>query len=224
MSWLIAAVTLVLLVAVTAAGRALQDPVSGTASWDAARAAGFTGYLLLWASVAGGVCMHMRFRPGWLRATVLLEAHRIVSALALAFVLAHAAALLMDPVVAFTPLDVALGFTSSYRPVAVAAGAAALWLLSAVLATTALAPKISHRAWRRAHYLAFPAWLMALLHGLFAGTDSDAGWATLLYVLTAAVLAFLFALRLFGRGWAGEPEAIGSPVTHPITQRSSDIG
>jgi predicted ferric reductase len=54
---------------------------------------------------------------------------------------------------------------------------------------------LSYGFWRRAHYLNFAVWLLALVHGLAAGTDRNTVWALALYIGTASVVAGLTASR-----------------------------
>lgn len=202
MTWKLTAAAGVLLVAAVLAARLWQDPETGTASWDAARTSGFAGYLLLWASVASGLALYFRARPGGAPLTAIVELHRVTSALGLSFVAAHVAALLVDPAVHFAPIDAVVPFTSAYRPLQTGLGTAATWLLVAILASTAAAGRLPYATWRRLHWLAFPCWLLALAHGLTAGSDSAALPATLLYATTAASGAALAAVRVYGRNWA----------------------
>lgn len=215
MSWRVCAFAAALLVGLISVARLTQDSDTGTASWDATRAAGFAGYLLLWASLTAGVALHMRWRVGGAAMTWILETHRITSTLALAFMLGHAWGLLIDPVIRFQPWDVFVPLLSDYRPIQVAFGILALWLTVGVLATTAFAARMPYRWWRLSHYLAFPAYALALLHGITAGTDTGDTRAIALYAATAAVLVGMLVWRVAGRGWT----SVASPIT--ITNRRS---
>ncbi len=208
MSWKLSALVTIGLVAGILSGRALQDPDSGTASWDGLRAAGFAAYLLLWVSLVSGLAVHMRYRPGPLAMTWLLEAHRMSSTLALAFVAGHVAGLLVDPTIAFGVPDVAFGLTSSYRPIQVALGALTMWLMILVLGSTALAGSMKYATWRNLHYLSFPAYITALLHGLTSGSDASAPLSLVLYASTASFAAAMVVARVFGRGWVAAGEAV----------------
>jgi predicted ferric reductase len=208
MSW---KVSLAVAIAVTLgilAGRLAQDPDSGTASWDGLRAAGFLAYLLLWFGLVSGMAVHMRYRPGPLAMTWLLEAHRMSSALSIAFVAGHVVGVIVDPTISFSVLDVTVGVTSSYRPLQVAFGALALWLSVAVLASTALSASMRYVTWRNLHYLSFPAYIAALLHGLTAGTDAGAPLSLVVYASTASFAAAMVVARVFGRGWVAAGEAL----------------
>lgn len=195
------------LVAAVVVARLQQGGDSGTASWDASRASGFVGYLLLWLSVATGIGAHMRFRSRWASGTLLLEVHRITSVLALAFVAAHVLGLLLDPVVHFAPIDGFVPFTSAFRPVQVGLGTVAEWLLVIILATTALAGRMPYTTWRQFHLLSFPCYALAVAHGVTSGTSSDDAPALTLYALTAGVVAALAVARIAGRGWVVASEA-----------------
>ena len=207
MSWKLALATALALMAAVTVARVIEDAGTGTATWDAARASGFAGYVLCWLSVMGGMLLHLRVRIGRAPLTWLLEGHRMVAALSLSFAAVHVTALLLDPVVHFGAVQVAVPFTSAYRPWQTAMGTFALWLTVVVIATTALAGRMPYRRWRAWHLAAYPAWVLALVHGLTAGTDAGATGAIALYAGTAAAVAALAAVRVAGRGWtaAGEP-------------------
>ena len=201
MSWKLAAgVAAGLLIAIVA-GRLLEDPRDGTATWDASRAAGFTSYVLIWLSLTAGMALHLRYRLGPQPRTALLESHRALSVLGLAFVVVHIGGLLLDPVVRFSLLDVLVPFAASYRTVQVAMGAIAGWLVVAVVASTAYAAAMRWSAWRMVHLLSFPAWGLALAHGITTGSDSGSPAAVWVYAGSASVLGAMFVLRVAGRGW-----------------------
>lgn len=201
MSWRACGLVAALLVGLISGARLTQDPNTGTASWDATRAAGFAGYLLLWASVVTGTALHMRWRLGGAALTWTLETHRMASALGLAFALGHVWGLLIDPVIRFQPWDATVPLMSDYRPLQVGFGIVALWLIIGVLVTTALVSCMPYRWWRLSHYLSFPAYVLALLHGITAGTDSGDSRAVALYAGTASLLAGALVWRIAGRGW-----------------------
>ena len=201
MSWRMSGVVALGLVGGILLARAHQDPDTGTASWDALRAAGFAAYLCLWLSLVSGLAVTLRYRPGPLALTWLLELHRMSGALGLAFIAGHFAGLLVDPEIGFSIVDVTVGVTSSYRPLQVALGALAMWLTVAVLGSTALAGRMPYATWRYLHLLSFPAYALSLLHGVTAGTDSGSTLTLALYATTASIAAALMVARMFGRGW-----------------------
>ncbi|MFN0148985.1 MAG: ferric reductase-like transmembrane domain-containing protein [Dehalococcoidia bacterium] len=211
MSWKLAGLVAIALVAGITIAYYVQDPETGTATWDSTRASGFAAYLLLWASVVLGLSIHLRIKPAGGPMTWMIESHRMTSALALSFVVAHVFALLLDDVVPFSPLDAFVPFTSSFRPLQVGAGTLAQWLLVIVLASTALSTRMPYATWRKLHYLSFPCWVLAEVHGLTSGTDSGASLAIFVYATTGASVAALLVVRASSREFI-EPERAPRPV------------
>lgn len=216
MSWRLSALVATGLVSGIVLAHLTQGSNTASRSWDALRAAGFTAYLLLWFSTVSGIAVHLRLRPASAPITWLLEAHRVSGALALAFVAGHVAGILVDPWTDISTIDVALGATSPYRPAAVLLGSVAMWLTATVLLSTALAGRMKSTTWRALHYLAFPAYLAALFHGITAGTDSAATLAVALYAATAALVAALFAVRILEPRMARRP-----PIRVPMGPATS---
>ncbi|WP_322795711.1 ferric reductase-like transmembrane domain-containing protein [Tepidiforma sp.] len=198
MSWKVTVLVALMLGASVVIGRELGPE---TATWDSTRAAGWVAYLLLWAAVFSGVGVDLRFHPGVGRQQVVLELHRMSGTLGIAFVLAHGLALTLDRYVAFDPWDIVVPLTSDYRPVPVALGVVALWLTAAILVSTWVSARIPRTAWRSIHLLAYPAYVLALLHGLLAGSDTE-HWPThVIYSLTAGAILGAAFLRSVARDW-----------------------
>jgi DMSO/TMAO reductase YedYZ heme-binding membrane subunit len=68
-------------------------------------------------------------------------------------------------------------------------------LLLALAITNHYRKRLSYGFWRRAHYLNFAVWGLALIHGIAAGTDRTAAWASLTYIGAAAAVAGMVAWR-----------------------------
>src|SRR5205085_10596119 len=106
--------------------------------------------------------------------------------------------------------------TSSYRPLSTALGIVAAELLLALAITNRYRKALSYRFWRRAHYLNFAVWGLALVHGIFAGTDRGAPWADFLYGCSAAAVAG-FAL------WRARV-GVRPPAAPPLPHAQGDPG
>jgi len=91
--------------------------------------------------------------------------------------------------------------------VQVGLGVLGQWLLLVVLASTAFATAMSWAAWRSFHYLAFPCYVLALVHGVTAGSDSSSFPAVMIYAVTAGSVGALLVARMLGRGWTEAAEA-----------------
>ena len=166
--------------------------------WYVARAGGILAYTLLSGSVILGLLLSVRAKlPGWPR-FAMEDVHRFVGLLAGTFVLIHVGALFVDSYMPFSLTNLLIPGTESYRPVSVALGIVAAELFAALAVTNHYRKALPHRFWRRAHYLNFAVWLLALVHGLAAGTDRGTIWALALYIGTASVVAGLAASRFAG--------------------------
>jgi DMSO/TMAO reductase YedYZ heme-binding membrane subunit len=163
------------------------------AVWYMARSAGIVAYLLLSSSVLLGVLMAGRARFTWPKFAVE-EVHRFLAILTGVFIVLHGGSLLLDRVVPISLAQELVPFTSPYRPFAVGLGICAMELMVAVGVTNALRRRMPYRMWRTLHYLTLPAWLLASLHGVLAGTDAGDPWFAALAAGTfAAVVMAAFA-------------------------------
>jgi len=167
-----------------------------TVPWYVARAGGMVAFLLLTGSVLLGLALsgHARLRR-WPR-FALEDVHRFVGLLAGSFVAIHVLALLLDGYLPFSLVQVLVPGTAPYRPLATAVGVVAAELLVALAVTNRLRRSLPYTFWRRAHYLTFAVWALALGHGIAAGTDSDTGWALVLFALCGASVAGATAWRV----------------------------
>ncbi|TML54560.1 MAG: hypothetical protein E6G15_06360 [Actinobacteria bacterium] len=165
-------------------------------TWYMARAGGILAFVLLTASVVVGLLLSGRARlRSWPR-FALEDVHRFLGVLAGSFILLHGAALLVDGYLPFSLTNLLVPVTAPYRPLAVAAGVISAELLVALALTNRYRKALSHRFWRRAHYLNFAVWLLALVHGITAGTDTGSTWAIAMYLSAAGLVGGLTAARI----------------------------
>jgi methionine sulfoxide reductase heme-binding subunit len=178
-----------------------------TTLWYTARAGGMLSFALLTASVVLGLTLSGRARlKHWPRFAVE-DVHRFAGLLAGAFVGIHVLALLLDSYVPFSLSQILVPGTASYRPLPTALGVVALELLAALAVANRYRKRLSYRFWRRAHYLEFGVWGLALVHGITSGTDSGTGWALAVYALAAGTVAGLVVWRAGGGGAVAAAEA-----------------
>jgi len=140
--------------------------------WYTARSAGLVSAALLAASVLWGLALSTaprgaRPRPAW-----RLDLHRYLGGLSVIFVAVHVLGILADSFVPFSAIQVLVPFTSTWKPLPVAIGIVALYLLLAVELTSLARQRLPRRLWRRLHFLSFPLFVMAQVHLLTAGTDA----------------------------------------------------
>jgi methionine sulfoxide reductase heme-binding subunit len=187
-SWqlLLLAAVVALDVGVTASG------ISSQTIWHLIRATGIAAYVLLTVNVVIGLLMSNRLLTGRLR-TDAFEAHNFTALLVLGFGAFHALALLVDSYVGFSPTQILVPFTATYRPVAVAFGMLGLYGAAVIYFSFWMRHLIGYQTWRLIHYGTFVLFIAASLHGIFAGADSGASWMVLTY---AASLIAVFGLTL----------------------------
>lgn len=187
-------------------------------AWYLARSSGVVAWGLLSGAMIWGILLSTRVtgnkpRPAW-----VTSIHRYLGGLGLVFTGIHMAALWADSYVEFGLIELIVPFSSGWRPVAVAWGVIAFWLLLAVEVTSLLQRRVPNVLWRRVHLLAFPLWVLASVHLVMAGTDVAA--LLLPLIVSTALVGFLTATRFIGgrRGAAPprparQPSAGGSPVS-----------
>jgi hypothetical protein len=135
----------------------------------------------------------------------LLDLHRWLGGLALAFTGVHVLAIMADTYVHFGLASVLVPLASHWHPLAVAWGVVSLYLLAAVELTSLARRHLAHRLWRRVHVLSFPLFVSSTVHGLSAGTDGRRPMILIGAVLTAVAVGALGALRLQTRADHSRP-------------------
>ena len=159
--------------------------------WYTARAGGMLSFGLLTITVLLGVLLAGRKTLPGLPRFAVEDVHKFANVLTWTFIAIHGGALLLDNYFDFGLVQVLVPFTAPYRPVAVTAGVVGAELLAALAVTNWLKNRLPRSTWRRAHYLNFVVWLLALGHGIAAGTDTGSAWASALYL--ASVIAVVAA-------------------------------
>src|SRR5689334_17705275 len=160
-------------------------------TWTVARAGGITAYALLTAAVVIGLVLSLGWRSrAWPR-FLTREVHQFATLLALAFTALHGLALWFDPFTRFDLAELLVPLASHFRPLWMALGIVAGYLLGALFLTEYLRPLIGFAWWRRLHHLTFAAFALATAHGLTTGSDARAGWSFLLYAGSVSVVVTL---------------------------------
>jgi DMSO/TMAO reductase YedYZ heme-binding membrane subunit len=171
--------------------------IPSTLTWEIARAGGFMAYGLLTASVAIGLVVSLKWRsPRWTR-FITTELHRFVTLLALVFTAIHTLMVAIDPFIGFTPAEVLVPFLSHYRPLWIALGIVATYLLIAVYLSDRVRPYVGYQWWRRFHELSFAIFGLALVHGIATGSDVRTPWAMAIYAGSVVLVGALVLVRAF---------------------------
>ncbi|HLZ68869.1 MAG TPA: ferric reductase-like transmembrane domain-containing protein [Dehalococcoidia bacterium] len=181
--------------------------------WYTTRAAAITAYLLLSGTTVLGLSISTRALDRLMSRATAFALHEWLSWLALACVALHVGALLVDTFQPFSPGEVLVPFTSSYRQVATGIGVLSLYLLGTITISFYLRAHIGQRAWRTLHYGSFALYLLATSHGIFSGASQDLSWMRWVYSASATVVGLLLSSRILAgrrRHTAKRPARIAS--------------
>ncbi len=191
------------------------------AYWYLSRGSAFVALGLLWISMVLGLLITDKAARSWPGAPAAFAIHEYVSLLGLVFVAFHALILLGDQYIKYQLAQVLLPFGSiNYHPVWVGLGQIGFYVWAIISATFYVRQKIGSKTWRFIHYASFFNFVIAMIHGLAAGTDHATLWAQALYWTMGASVLFLTVYRV-AASVAG-PEArpahrSSDPVTPPHT-------
>ncbi|MCD6033651.1 MAG: Ferric reductase domain protein transrane component domain protein [Thermomicrobiales bacterium] len=169
-------------------------------TWYLARASGTVLYLLVWMAVVTGLGLTTGLLDRWPGRGVTFSLHAFAMQLTYGFLALHLISLAADPTVRFAAKALVVPFATTWREPWTGFGVLAAWLALLIGASFALKRVIGQRAWRALHWLTFPLYALALLHGVGAGTDTDTLWMTMVYLVTASTVVLFGSYRLLRRG------------------------
>ncbi len=174
-------------------------PLTGDtkAYWYMARAGGIVGYLMVWLSVMWGLVLSTKITEKLVPASLAYGLHEFLSLGTILFATGHALVLLGDRYTGFNIFHLTIPFIAPYRPLWTGLGTIGLYLSAALTGSFYLRKQIGQKTWRALHYLTFGAYLLVLVHGVMAGTDSGAGLMKVIYLATGSSVLFLIYYRLF---------------------------
>ncbi len=170
---------------------------SPKAYWLLARGSAIVAYLLLWLSMAFGLLITNKVGRSWPGTPATFDLHQFTSLAGLFFALFHAVILLGDQYIGYRAIEIALPFASyQFKPLFVGLGQVAIYGWLAVAGTFYVRKVISPPAWRLVHLASFAVFSLALIHGIYSGTDTQEGWVTGLYWVSGGFLLWLFIYRV----------------------------
>lgn len=187
--------------------------------WYVTRAAGLTGYFLLWLSMIWGLAIPSKIVQSLLDGTYTYDFHEYISLIGLGFVAIHVIVLMFDKYLPFNLIQILVPFTDTYRPFWVGLGIISLYIMLLVTITFYLRQVIGSKAFRAFHVLSLVGYLGATLHGLFAGTDSALPITNVLYFGTFLITFFMTIYWLVMRTFKHEARVETIPPTRNIYTR-----
>lgn len=186
--------------------------MSGEMWWYLSRASGIIAWLMLTATVLWGIASSADLFARRRRVAWLVDLHRWLGGLTVAFVALHLVALVADSYVHFGLTDLFVPFASDWKPLPVALGVVALWGLVAVEATSLVMRRLRRRTWHAIHLTGYAVFVLGSFHGITAGTDATQP----MYVATTAA-------SMLAVGWASIRRIRGLEERRRTRQARTDV-
>ncbi|HMZ08627.1 MAG TPA: ferric reductase-like transmembrane domain-containing protein [Anaerolineales bacterium] len=164
--------------------------------WYITRAAGLMGYLLFWLSTVWGFAVSSKIFDSFLERMFTYDFHEHLSLLSLGFVVLHILVLLVEKVEPLSLAEILVPFVSAYRPFWTGIGIIAFYLTILVTVTFYIRKWISMKTFRVIHYLSVAAYVGALFHSIYDGTDTVLTWVQWMYGGTTLVTVFFLVYWL----------------------------
>ncbi len=188
--------------------------------WLAARASGITTYLLLTGQVVFGLVLsHPVNQATWKLSKRLYPWHENLLVFVVAFAGAHVASLVLDPYAGVGAVGALVPGLSSYRSAPVALGTLGLYALLVTGLTARYTRLLPNGVWLRLHRLSLAVFVLAWLHGLLAGTDSEA--LLPLYVVSGGLVLGAAAYRYWVARQARRTFSTSLPGRSPHAPRTA---
>jgi sulfoxide reductase heme-binding subunit YedZ len=179
--------------------------------WILLRAAGIGAYVALFLSIAWGLVSTTGVITKRVSKPASNAFHAVVASTGLVLLGAHLVLLTMHDFMPFGVMDVLVPMRATYRPIAMTMGIVAMYVTVLVVVTSWVRKGLNTRLWRAIHLLSVPAFMLALLHGFFGGSDTDRPWMLALYGVTGVVTLFLVLVRGLSAGY--RPPRAERPAT-----------
>lgn len=146
--------------------------------WNLTRASANVAWATMLFAVLWGVLLTTRVLRGMDRPAWLLDLHKWLGVVVIAFTAVHMITLMLDTYIDFALADLLVPGASSYKPLAVGWGVAGFWLLLTIQLTSVFKRRLSQRTWRRIHLVSYPLYGIIAVHALTAGSDVGSRWYT----------------------------------------------
>lgn len=171
------------------------------AVWVLLRAAGIGAYVALFLSVVWGLVSTTGVVTKRVTKPAGNHFHAVIASTGLVLLGIHLVLLVVDTYMPFATLDVLIPLHASYRPIATALGVLAMYAMVVITVSSWIRKRVPTNLWRSIHVMAVPAFALALLHGVFSGTDSSRGGMLALYGGTGLFVLFLVLVRSLTYGY-----------------------
>jgi ferredoxin-NADP reductase/DMSO/TMAO reductase YedYZ heme-binding membrane subunit len=187
--------------------------------WYISRASALIAWALMTLSVVWGILLSTRImrridNPGWLR-----DLHSYLGGMTLIMVGLHMVTLMLDGYLRYSLADVLIPFSKDYRPVPVALGILAFYILLAVQGSSLLIARLPRKFWKAVHYASYATLILVSLHAGWA-SSKDAGslWYKILAIVLIGSATIAVVIRVVTRNRTGR-----APTAKAWTHKSGTI-
>ena len=172
--------------------------------WYVIRGSGIVAFLLLSSSLMWGLMVSTKVFGRAVKAKGLQWLHESLGLSAVLATLIHLVALTMDEFIGFGWADVLIPGVSEWEPLIASLGVVTFWTMVVVSFSFYFKKWLGQNVWRSIHYLSFGTFLAALIHGIFAGTDTSNPWVAGMYLGSFFLVGFFTFVRVMA---ARQPES-----------------
>lgn len=174
-------------------------------AWYFGRASGIAAFILFTLTVIYGLLIKSQLLIRLLPGATLNAVHEYLSIAALSVGVLHMASFFFDRymhislIEAVVPFYLEREFASALGldiGVAIGLGILALYLAIILVATSLYRDRLPLKLWRAIHYASYVFYVLMVLHGLSAGTDSTQLWAQAMYGISFLIVNALLLVRI----------------------------
>lgn len=163
--------------------------------WELSRGAGLTSFVLLTISMITGILHSFKFINKKVK-THSHIVHQYTGWFGILLGLTHGLVLLFNQDESLSLKEIFIPFSSHIESVGLGLGILSLYVTLLVFITSDFMKQVGKKLWRKIHYLSFPAYILALIHGLMLGPDIQELGVFVMYELSAGLVFLLFIFRI----------------------------
>jgi len=180
--------------------------------WMAIRGSGIIAFLLLAGSTIWGLLISTNVLGRAVKAKGISWFHESLGIGSLVATGIHMYFLFNHDYIDFGYRALLVPGASSWRPLAVALGVVAFYMMFLISASFYVKKWIGQSAWRAIHMMSFGTFLGAGLHGVFSGTDTSHPVVMSMYIGSLAIVGILLVIRLAQAAAPAPPTRRARPV------------
>ena len=183
--------------------------------WMAIRGSGIIAFLLLAGSTIWGLLISTKVLGRAVTAKGVSWFHESLGIGALVATGIHMYFLFNHDYIDFGYRALFVPGASAWRPLAVALGVVAFYMMLLITVSFYVKKWIGQNAWRAIHMMSFGTFVGAGLHGVFSGTDTSHPVVMSMYVGSLAIVSILLVIRIAQAAAPEKPARTPRPRREP---------